>query len=108
MKDLKDTLNEQLDPINEGTIKCIENGKLQKYNAGRTEVITIVNLGADNLYTICDDGKYGDLDVVATKDIHTYVIDVLNVLEYEADKIASLKPMESWKGRDGTTYTRVK
>lgn len=99
MKDLKDSLNEQLNIITEGALRC--DGKINKVKDGNSEVTTIEDRGAEHLYVMYDEDS-GSMDIISTSDIKEYSL-WAGEEENNAAKLAALKPGDvidlGWSGR---------
>lgn len=106
MKDLKDTLNESLDPTN-----IINEAKLKAegpYIEGDTQYISVEVTQSRNvgLY-ICYD-KFNDVvDVIESKDIETYMRDSA-YSEEDINEVTSLKPGYCYEKGDELTWTCLK
>lgn len=102
MKDLKDTLNESLDPtyvINEAKLKAEG-----PYTEGDTQYISVGitdrNVG---LYT-CYDKFVGVVDVIKSKNIEAYMRDN-GYSEEDINEVTSLKPGYCYEKGDEITWT---
>lgn len=103
MKDLKDILNESLDPanvINEAKMKA--EGPF--YDAGETQHMSVsANQRNVGLYTLYDT-FIGCVDIIETKDIEAYMMDC-GYKQATIDAVTGLKPGYSYSQGDEYIWT---
>ena len=106
MKDLKDSLNEQLNNVNEGAIRG--DGHISKHKEGNTEIAIVEDTGAKYLYTMYDEDS-GEMDIIATDDIVEYLMGLWGMPAGAANKIGNLKTGESYVDPSSNElYVRLK
>lgn len=106
MKDLKDSLNEQLEIINEGVIRG--DGHISKHKEGNTEIAIVEDTGAEYLFTMYDEDS-GEMDIIATHNIVEYLIGLWGMPAGTANKIGNLKVGQSYVDPSSNElYVRLK
>lgn len=105
MKNLKDTLNEQLENINESVIRG--DGHIRKHKEGNTEIAIVEDTGAEYLFTMYDKDS-GEMDIIATHNIAEYLMG-LGMPDGIANKIGNLKVGQSYvDSSSNELYVRLK
>ena len=104
MKDLKDSLNEQLN-INEVSGKLTAS-KTAKFSQGNTETVALDIPSGKKIFTMYDD-ESGEMDVISTDNIIEY-LDFYGVPEQESSRINSLDVGEVWWNKQRTQWIRIK
>ena len=103
MKDLKDTLNEQLGQVNENKLSP---GKTAKFTQGNTETVALDIPSGKKIFTMYDD-ESGEMDVISTDNIIEY-LDFYGVPEQESNRINNLDVGEVWWNKQRTQWIRIK
>lgn len=103
MKDLKDTLNEQLGQVNENKLSA---DKTAKFTQGNTEVVALDIPSGKKIFTMYDN-ESGEMDVISTDNIIEY-IDLYGVPEQESNRINNLDVGEVWQNKWRTLWIRIK
>ena len=103
MKDLKDSLNEQLEQVNENRLSA---DKTAKFSQGNTEVVALDIPSGKKIFTMYDN-ESGEMDVISTDNIIEY-LDLYGVPEQESDRINNLDVGEVWQNKWHTLWIRIK
>lgn len=103
MKDLKDTLNEQLEHVNENKLSA---DKTAKFSQGNTEVVALDIPSGKKIFTMYDN-ESGEMDVISTDNIIEY-LDFYGVPEQESNRINNLDVGEVWQNKWRTLWIRIK
>lgn len=103
MKDLKDTLNEQLGQVNENKLSA---DKTAKFTQGNTEVVALDIPSGKKIFTMYDN-ESGEMDVISTDNIIEY-LDLYGVPEQESNRINNLDVGEVWQNKWRTLWIRIK
>ena len=103
MKDLKDTLNEQLGQVNENKLTA---DKTAKFTQGNTEVVALDIPSGKKIFTMYDN-ESGEMDVISTDNIIEY-LDFYGVPEQESNRINNLDVGEVWQNKLRTIWILIK
>lgn len=103
MKDLKDSLNEQLEQVNENKLSA---DKTAKFTQGNTEVVALDIPSGKKIFTMYDN-ESGEMDVISTDNIIEY-LDLYGVPEQESNRINNLDVGEVWQNKWRTLWIRIK
>lgn len=103
MKDLKDSLNEQLEQVNENRLSA---DKTAKFSQGNTEVVALDIPSGKKIFTMYDN-ESGEMDVISTDNIIEY-LDLYGVPEQESNRINNLDVGEVWQNKWRTLWIRIK
>ena len=103
MKDLKDSLNEQLGQVNENKLSA---DKTAKFSQGNTEVVAIDIPSGKKIFAMYDDDS-GEMDVISTDNIIEY-LGFYGIPEQESNWIQNLDVGETWWNKQRTQWTRIK
>ena len=103
MKDLKDSLNEQLEQVNENRLSA---DKTARFSQGNTEVVALDIPSGKKIFTMYDN-ESGEMDVISTDNIIEY-LDLYGVPEQESNRINNLDVGEVWQNKWRTLWIRIK